>query len=171
VWIARLLGLPIRERIAGADVLDNLRDTASSRRLKVFLFGAAGGSGEAARQMLNAKNGGLTCVGALNPGYGTVDDMSGDRTIAAVNASNADFLVVALGAKKGQAWLLRNHDRLRIPIRAHLGAAINFQADRLRRAPKLMQKWGLESLWRLKTEPQLWRRYWFDGIALLQLLL
>jgi N-acetylglucosaminyldiphosphoundecaprenol N-acetyl-beta-D-mannosaminyltransferase len=170
VWIARLLGLPIKERIAGADVLDNLRDMASSRKLKVFFFGAAGGGAEAARQMLNAENGGLTCVGALNPGYGTVDDMSGDGIIAAVNASNAEFLVVALGARKGQAWLLRNHDRLRVPVRAHLGAAINFQTDSVKRAPKMIRKAGLEWLWRIKEEPHLRIRYWHDGCTLLRLL-
>ena len=138
VWLARLLGLPIRERIAGADILDKLRAKTSLRKLKVFFFGGADGIAEAARRVLNAENGGLTCVGTLNPGYGTIDDMSSDAVIAKINASNADFLIVALGASKGQAWLSRNHHRLRVPVRAHLGAAINFQAGTVRRAPKLM---------------------------------
>ena len=105
VWLARLLGLPIRERIAGADILDKLRAKTSSRKLKVFFFGGADGIAEAARRVLDAENGGLTCVGTLNPGYGTIDDMSSNAVIAKINASKADFLVVALGASKGQAWL------------------------------------------------------------------
>ena len=109
----------------------NSAPQTSSRKLRVFFFGGADGIAEAARRILNAENGGLTCVGTLNPGHGTIDDMSSDAIIAAINASNADFLVVALGASKGQAWLLRNHHRLRIPVRAHLGAAINFQAGSL----------------------------------------
>ena len=169
VLIARLLGLPIKERIAGADVLDNLR-RASPRKLKVFFLGAADDSAEAARRILNAENRGLTCVGTLNPGYGTVDDMSGDEIITAVNASHAEFLVVALGARKGQAWLLRNHHRLRVPVRAHLGAAINFQAEAVKRAPKMMRRAGLEWLWRIKEEPHLRTRYWRDGRTLLRLL-
>jgi N-acetylglucosaminyldiphosphoundecaprenol N-acetyl-beta-D-mannosaminyltransferase len=76
-----------------------------------------------------------------------------------------------LGAKKGQSWLLRNHHRLRIPVRAHLGASINFQAGTVRRAPLRIQKFGLEWLWRIKEEPYLWRRYWNDGAVLLRLLL
>src|SRR4029079_8048299 len=55
--------------------------------------------------------------------------------------------------------------------RAHLGATINFQAGAIRRAPQYIQKFGLEWLWRIKEEPELWRRYWSDGTVLLQLLL
>jgi N-acetylglucosaminyldiphosphoundecaprenol N-acetyl-beta-D-mannosaminyltransferase len=87
-----------------------------------------------------------------------------------INSSEADFLVAALGAKKGQIWLHRNRDRLRVPIRAHLGATINFQAGAIKRAPYLMQKLGLEWLWRIKEEPSLFKRYWHDGRTLLRLL-
>ena len=97
--------------------------------------------------------------------------MSTPAIIDAINASDADFLAVALGAKKGQAWLQQNHARLRIPVRVHLGATINFQAGTLKRAPTLIQRLGLEWLWRIKEEPQLWRRYWNDGLALLGLLI
>jgi N-acetylglucosaminyldiphosphoundecaprenol N-acetyl-beta-D-mannosaminyltransferase len=170
VWLARLLGLPIRDRVSGADILDKLRTKSGRRKLRVFFFGGADGIATAARRILNAENGGITCVGTLNPGYGTIEDMSGDAVIAAINASNADFLVVALGAAKGQAWLLRNHHHLRIPLRAHLGAALNFQAGSLRRAPRILRVAGLEWLWRIKEEPHLWTRYWRDGQNLLRLL-
>ena len=99
-----------------------------------------------------------------------MQQLSEDHYIDQINASNADFLVAALGAKKGQVWLLRNHFRLRVPIRAHLGATINFQAGAVRRAPRMLQQLGLEWLWRIKEEPALFGRYWYDGIALLRLL-
>ena len=95
--------------------------------------------------------------------------MSRDHIIDKVNASEADFLAVSLGAKKGQLWLHRNHQRLTIPIRAHLGAAINFQAGTVKRAPPRLRAWGLEWLWRIKEEPHLWRRYGHDGWVLLRL--
>ena len=113
----------------------------------------------------------MTCVGSFYPGFGDFDEMSTDGIIDTINSSNADFLAVALGAQKGQMWLRRNHERLRVPVRVHLGATINFQAGTLKRAPISMQKWGLEWLWRIKEEPQLWKRYWNDGIAMLLLLL
>ena len=87
-----------------------------------------------------------------------------------VNASEADFLAASLGARKGQLWLHRNHRRLTIPIRAHLGAVINFQAGTVKRAPTWLRACGLEWLWRIKEEPHLWRRYAHDGWVLLGLI-
>lgn len=107
----------------------------------------------------------------MYPGYSLVEDLSSDAIIDTINSSRADFLTIALGATKGQAWLLRNHDRLRTPVRAHLGAAVNFQAGALRRAPRVVQKFCLEWLWRIKEEPHLWTRYLQDGCVLLRLLL
>ena len=87
-----------------------------------------------------------------------------------VNASKADFVAASLGAKKGQLWLHRNHTRLDVPVRAHLGAAINFQAGTVKRAPLKFQAWGIEWVWRIKEEPQLWRRYASDGLLFLGLI-
>lgn len=75
-----------------------------------------------------------------------------------------------MGAQKGQLWLQRNHHRLLIAVRAHLGASLNFQAGTVKRAPQIFRKIGIEWLWRIKEEPYLWRRYWNDGKALIRLL-
>jgi len=172
VWIARLVGVPIKHRIAGSDFFDKLKaEYNSAKPLKVFLFGGAEGVAATASRALNARPGGLYCVGSLCPGFGSIEEMSRHDIIDHINSSNADFLAVSLGAKKGQSWLMRNHHRLLIPIRAHLGASINFQAGTLRRAPPIMREFGLEWLWRIKEEPYLWRRYWNDGSVLLRLLL
>jgi N-acetylglucosaminyldiphosphoundecaprenol N-acetyl-beta-D-mannosaminyltransferase len=172
VWIARLLGFPIKERAAGADLLDRLqvRDMGT-RRLTIFLFGGAKGVVAAAAKRLNAKPGGLTCVGTIDPGFCDVIEMSTDEIIDAVNSSGADFLALSLGAKKGQLWLQRNHNRLTIPVRSHLGAAINFEAGTVKRAPPMIRAWGVEWLWRIKEERYLWKRYRDDGLVLLRLLL
>ena len=171
-WIAKLLGIPVTERTAGADLLEALKSARPpSRPLKVFLFGGGAGAAPAAAPNRNPQPRGLACVGSYYPGFGSVAEMSTDSIIRTINASGADVVLAALGAAKGQAWLLRNYARLQVPVRAHLGAAINMQAGKLRRAPLWMQKVGLEWIWRIKEEPQLWRRYWHDGLALLKLLL
>jgi N-acetylglucosaminyldiphosphoundecaprenol N-acetyl-beta-D-mannosaminyltransferase len=170
VWIARLIGVPIKERISGADIFEALKDCCA-RPLSVFLFGGPQGVAAAAAGALNGVPSGLRCVGSLDPGYGTVDEMSRDDVIETINSSDADFLSVSLGAKKGQQWLQRNHRWLTVPIRAHLGATINFQAGTVKRAPPTVRAWGFEWFWRIKEEPYLWRRYWHDGWVLLRLLL
>lgn len=170
VWISKILGLPIRERVAGSDVFDALRK-ASGPPLKVYFYGGPPGAATLAMQAINAEKGaGLVCVGAQSPGYGSVEDLSSPETIASINQSGAQFLVVSLGAVKGQAWILHNLANLEVPVVSHLGAVVNFVAGEVSRAPAFMQKAGLEWLWRIKEEPSLWRRYAGDGAALLRLL-
>lgn len=169
VWISRLLGVPIRMRVAGSDIFDSLK-AEKGRPAKVFLFGGPEGVAETASKVLNAQSSGVVCVGSLFPGYGSVEEMSTKAIIDTINASGAGFLVVSLGAQKGQSWLLHNHRQLRIAVRSHLGAAINFQAGLLKRAPLFVRRFGLEWLWRIKQEPYLWRRYLQDGLVLLGLM-
>ncbi|MGH6906459.1 MAG: WecB/TagA/CpsF family glycosyltransferase, partial [Aestuariivirga sp.] len=80
--------------------------------------------------------------------------MEDPSIIDSINATGADFLLVALGARKGQTWLLRNMEALKVPVVSHLGATLNFLAGTVRRAPAGMRKLGLEWLWRIKEEPQ-----------------
>lgn len=169
VWMAKLLGIPITERVAGSTLFEAL-GKEWRRKMTVYFFGGPGGVAAEASKRINEKSTGLTCVGYHSPGFGTVDEMSESTIIDNVNLSNADFLVVALGAKKGQAWIVKNLHRIKIPLVSHLGAVINFEAKRLKRAPVRMQKIGLEWAWRIKEEPHLWRRYWNDGQFFLRLL-
>lgn len=169
VWIAKLLGIPIRERVAGSSLFEAL-GKEWRRKLTVYFFGGPEGAGAEASRRINEKSTGLTCVGHYSPGFGTVDEMSEPSITDNINASHADFLVVALGAKKGQAWILKNLQKINVPLVSHLGAVINFEAKWLKRAPAVFQQLGLEWLWRIKEEPQLWKRYWDDGRFFLRLL-
>jgi N-acetylglucosaminyldiphosphoundecaprenol N-acetyl-beta-D-mannosaminyltransferase len=172
VWIAHLMGVPVKNRVSGSDIFEALKTLDQcGRTLNVFLFGGAPGVAAAAAAKINAVSSGLRCVGSLDPGFGAIEEMSREHLIDKVNASNADFLAVSLGAKKGQLWLHRNHRHLTVPIRSHLGAAINFQAGTVKRAPPLLRSLGFEWLWRIKEEPHLWRRYAHDGLVLVHLLL
>lgn len=169
VWLARLLGLPITTRVAGSTVFEQLRAQRATP-LKVFFFGGPDGVAQQAADALNADGGSMRCVGAYSPGFGTLADMSTPAIIERINASGADLLVVALGAKRGQAWIEHNLHALRTPLISHLGAVVNFVAGTVSRAPSGVGGLGLEWLWRIKEEPALWRRYWHDGVALLRLL-
>lgn len=169
VWIARLLGIPIRERVAGSDLFEALRG-AESPPVSVYFFGGKPGVAEAASHRVNQRPEGLRCVGYETPAFGPIHEISSEETIAKINASGADFLVVALGAKKGQAWIERNRARITVPLISHLGAVLNFTAGTVRRAPRGMQRVGLEWVWRIVAERNLWRRYCNDCWALLRLL-
>ena len=172
LWIARLLGVPIREKLSGSDLFETLRSTSGpGRRLKVFLFGGAERVADTVCKRLNAGAGGMVCVGALNPGFGSVAELSTPQIIETIEASQADLLTVFLSARKAQEWLRHNHKRLQIPVRAQFGATINIQAGTIKRAPAWIRRGGFEWMWRIKEEPYLWRRYWNDGCGLLYLFL
>jgi exopolysaccharide biosynthesis WecB/TagA/CpsF family protein len=168
LWVSRLLGLREVERVPGASVFEALRAHAGPP-LRVFFFGGPPGAAAAACQAINAASGGLQCVGHDEAGFGSLDDMSSPERIARINDSGAHFVVAALGARQGQAWLVRNAGILEAPLLCHLGAVVNFAAGTVRRSPSGWQRLGLEWLWRIKEEPALWRRYWNDGRAFLRL--
>ena len=166
VLAARWMGLGFPGRVAGADLFERLQHSGRSAQrppIKLFLFGGPPGVGAQAAAQLNAQARGFECVGHDEGGFGDIEAMSSDATIERINASGAEFVLVALGAKKGQAWIERNRARLQAPVISHLGAVINFAAQSIERAPPWMQRLGLEWVWRIVQEPQLWRRYWSDG--------
>lgn len=164
VWIARLTGVPVSERVSGADVFEALV-AHPGPPITVFLFGGPPGAAALAKEAINRLDGGVRCVGFDEAGFGSVEAMSDDERIERINRSGAHFVVVSLGAGKGQAWIEHNAHRLTAPVLSHLGAVVNFAAGTVRRAPTWMRSFGLEWLWRIREEPSLWRRYWKDGLG------
>jgi N-acetylglucosaminyldiphosphoundecaprenol N-acetyl-beta-D-mannosaminyltransferase len=172
--ICRLLGIPVTSRVAGSDLpaaLQSSETPVGGRPLRIALFGGAPGVGERARE---AVNGGdtdrLVCVAAIDPGVMTIGKMVDPSYLEQINATEADFLLVALGAQKGQAWLMGNRQKLTVPVVSHLGATLNFLAGTVRRAPAGLRRLGLEWLWRIGQEPYLATRYLSDGTRLLGLM-
>lgn len=171
VWVAAGLGIPLSGRVAGSSLFERLRSEIHSS-ISIYFFGGPDGiASQAATSINGAKYGLMKCVGFESPGFGTIEEMSAAKIIDGINSNSPDFVVVALGAKKGQRWIEHNLPHIKAPIISHLGAVMNMVAGKISRAPKWMQNCGLEWLWRIKEEPALWRRYINDGRALLSLLL
>jgi N-acetylglucosaminyldiphosphoundecaprenol N-acetyl-beta-D-mannosaminyltransferase len=171
IWVAKLLGVPIKERVAGSTLFDELSNMPREKKIKVYFFGGQEGVAERAHQKLNETSEGMVCCGFHDPGFVSIDEMSSSAIIEKNNTAKPDFIVVALGAKKGQSWIQKNRDQLNASVISHLGAVINFVAGAIDRAPVVWQRMGLEWLWRIKQEPNLWKRYFMDGTAFIYLLI
>ncbi len=168
VWVARLLGLPLSERVSGSGLFEQLRHSRN-KPWSVFFFGGPQGVGQQACLALG-KGDDFFPVGHIYPGFASSEAMSDPELLACINEAKPDLLVVALGAVKGQDWITANLSRLQTPVVSHLGAVVNFVAGTVKRAPGWVQKAGLEWVWRTKEEPRLLRRYVADGWALLRLM-
>jgi N-acetylglucosaminyldiphosphoundecaprenol N-acetyl-beta-D-mannosaminyltransferase len=168
VWLGRRSGIPFPQRVAGSSLLYRLAHDQHARPLRAYFFGGEPGVSETAARRLPDFGPGLEPAGFLFPGFGSMDSMSTPDIIDRINAARPDLLILSLGAKKGHQWIARNKHLLEAPVITHLGAAVNFVAGTLRRAPEWMQKAGLEWSWRISQEPQLLGRYWNDGLFFLR---
>lgn len=170
VAMAKRLGLPITERVAGSDLYEHL-EQSEEEPLTVFFFGGREGAAKAAHEKtLQDETRALRSVGWLNPGFGDIAAMSTPDKISAINKAAPQFIVVALGAAKGQKWIDHNAEHLNAPAIAHLGAVVDFTAGTVKRTPPWIAKAGFEWLWRIFAEPSLWKRYAKDAMSLAGLL-
>lgn len=169
-WVALFLGLPIRERVAGPAIIERLMEKKSGQRKKVYFFGGDRNAAENACQRLRDSGSGLTGAGYCNPGFGSLEEMSGEDFLRDINEAAPDILVLANGAQKGMAWIERNKKKITVGVISYLGAVINLLAENIKRAPPGLQKACLEWAWRIYQEPQLWRRYFIDALLLLKIL-
>ena len=171
IWVAKILNLPIKERVAGSDLFAYLSNQSKEKKIRIFFFGGENGIAEKAHHQLNKTSPGMESCGFYDPGFVSIEDMSRQSVIDHINNCGPDFIVVALGAKKGQRWIMHNRDRLNAPVISHLGAVINFVAGSVQRAPEKWQRFGLEWLWRIKQEPKLYKRYLGDGLRFIHMML
>src|SRR3990172_5903334 len=157
-WASRLVGAPLRGRVAGADLLPALSEAAAARGLSIFLLGGGDGVAAAAASALATRFPGLRIAGTHTPppGFGE-DAVATDAAIEAVNAARPDILFVGLGSPKQECWVHGQWDRLSASVAVCCGAAIDYAAGTKTRAPGWMRRAGLEWIWRLAGEARgLW---------------
>jgi N-acetylglucosaminyldiphosphoundecaprenol N-acetyl-beta-D-mannosaminyltransferase len=151
---ARLTGRRLPERVAGSDLVPALFDRYRDHSLRVYLLGAAEGVADRAARCIAEHWSGVEVVGTCSPPYGFEHDPMENATILAqVAASSPDVLLVGLGAPKQEVWVHAHRDQIAAPVALCIGATIDFLAGNKPRAPRWMQRSGLEWLHRIATDP------------------
>jgi N-acetylglucosaminyldiphosphoundecaprenol N-acetyl-beta-D-mannosaminyltransferase len=163
VWASRLVGRPVPERVPGSDLVPRLfaNAQAAGRQLRVFLLGAAPGVAQQAAHRIRRDWPIVNVVGTCSPPLGFEHDREENtRILEEIAACAPNVVVVGLGAPKQECWVHRHRGAIRAPVVLCVGATIDFLAGHRRRAPRWMQRLGVEWLYRLLTEPRrLARRY------------
>jgi N-acetylglucosaminyldiphosphoundecaprenol N-acetyl-beta-D-mannosaminyltransferase len=156
VWAARWLGRPLPERVPGSEFVYHLAALAAENGWHLFLLGAAPGVAQAAAAVFQGRYPGLVIAGTYE---GSPDAAENEEIVQRINESGAELLYVAYGAPKQDKWISRNRLALTTArVAMGVGGALDFVSGRAVRAPKWVQRLGLEWLHRLYREPWRWRR-------------
>lgn len=169
VWATRLLGTPAPERVTGIDLFLTLLRVAADRGYSVYFLGARESVVEAVVGRARREHSALRVAGWRN-GYW---DHGGDQAVVdAVRAAGPDILFVGISSPKKEYWLAEHLERLGVPFSMGVGGSFDVYAGRVKRAPALMQRCGLEWAYRFAQEPgRMWRRYLLGNVQFLMLVL
>jgi N-acetylglucosaminyldiphosphoundecaprenol N-acetyl-beta-D-mannosaminyltransferase len=169
VWAARLLRDPLPERVAGIDLMHRLLEIAEADELGVFFLGARDAVLDAAVASVRREHPRLRISGRHN---GYFEDGESGRVCELVNGSEASILFVAMSSPKKEYWVHEHRDALRVPLVVGVGGALDVLAGCVSRAPRWVQRAGLEWAYRLGQEPRrLWRRYLVGNVRFARLLI
>jgi len=158
VWIGRRRGLPV-ERTCGPDLMERLMASSPASGLRHYLYGGKPGVAETLKERFTRRHPGLQIVGVECPPFRRTTAEEDEATLRRIRDSGADVVWIGISSPKQDVWMHENHSRLTQTL-IGVGAAFDFHAGAVRRAPRWMQRAGLEWLHRLAQEPgRLWRRY------------
>ena len=166
IWASKLAGTPLPQRIAGSDLIRSLTAAAAKAGRSIFLLGGDPGMAERAAGVLKTASPSLNVAGHYCPPFGFEKDPAEmDKIAALLAAARPDIIWVGLGSPKQENLINRLRDTLPAAWWLGVGISFSFLAGNVRRAPKLVQKLGLEWAHRLVQEPKrLFRRYLIDGL-------
>jgi N-acetylglucosaminyldiphosphoundecaprenol N-acetyl-beta-D-mannosaminyltransferase len=165
VWASRWKKNRLPERVTGADLVPALCQRAADKGYRLFLLGGAPGVASEAAAKLCQRFPGLQIVGTESPPFHELSPGEHAQMVDRVREARPHLLFAALGQPKGEVWLHANFQALGVPVCAQIGASLDFAAGRVPRAPRVLQKVGLEWVYRLYREPRrLFLRYLRNGL-------
>lgn len=169
VWASRLLGKPLKERVAGVDLFEALMARAAQKGWRVFLLGAREEVVSGVKHSYEIKYPGLVVAGYRN-GYWRPEEEEG--VVRQIEEARADLLFVAISSPKKEHFLGQYQARMKVPFAMGVGGTFDVAVGRVKRAPRWMQQAGLEWFYRFLQEPRrMFRRYFIEDMAFIRLLL
>lgn len=157
VWTSRLAGVPLPERVAGIDLMGELLQMASEHRLSAYFLGARKEVvGELVRRCADDYPG-LEVAGARDGYFGPGEHQG---IVADIRSRAPHLLFVGMPSPFKETWCELHREALDVPVIMGVGGSFDVLAGHVRRAPRLLQSFGLEWSWRLAMEPRkMWKRY------------
>jgi N-acetylglucosaminyldiphosphoundecaprenol N-acetyl-beta-D-mannosaminyltransferase len=151
VWASRLLGQPLPCRVAGIDLMQELLALAERRGYRVYFLGAKADVLARGLERVRRLHPRLIIAGARD---GYFADHESDDVAVEVAATNPHIVFVAMSSPRKEYWLGRHGPAVGAPFVMGVGGSIDVLSGVVRRAPVIMQRLGLEWLWRVVQEPR-----------------
>lgn len=169
VWASRLLGKPLKERVTGVDLFENLMAHAVKKSWRVFLLGAKEEVVRGIAQLFSQRYPQLKLAGYRN-GYWTPEEEV--DVVRQIKQARPDLLFVAISSPKKEQFLGRYQAEMKVPFAMGVGGTFDVMVGLTKRAPRWMQNAGLEWLYRFLQEPRrMFRRYFIEDMYFFWLLL
>lgn len=153
VWVSKLLGCPLAERVTGVDLVPRLAELSARKGYGIFLLGGKGDVAERTGILLKEKFPGVRIVGAYAPRQDELERLDQGELIERIHAAKPDILLVALGNPKQEKWIWMQRKRLAVPVAMGVGGSFEIIVGDMLRAPRWIQKSGLEWAMRWVQEP------------------
>jgi len=161
VWLSKLLGAPLKERIAGVDLMHTLLQRGNDEKLRVYFLGATDDVIQRLNRLCESRFPDLVVVGSRN-GYFSDDEE--ESVCEAIRDARADLLFIGMPSPRKEHLAEQRQQLMGVPVTIGVGGSFDVITGKVRRAPEFMQKTGFEWLWRLMMEPRkLWKRYLYTN--------
>jgi len=158
-WMLRRLGASHQQRINGPDLMWRYCEHAAQTGESIYLYGSTQETLSTLRTKLLEKYPTLMIAGDCSPPFRPLTAEESQQIVERINASGAGTVWVSLGCPKQELWMASMRGRINA-VMIGVGAAFDYHAGTIKRAPLWMQRNGLEWLHRLFSEPRrLWKRY------------
>lgn len=158
-WMLRKLGYEGQQRINGPDLMLRYCEEAAERGESIFLYGGTPNTLDILQRELPNRFSGLRIAGAISPPFRPLTSEEDAEVVKQINSSGAGTVWVSLGCPKQEKWMAEHRGKINA-VMIGVGAAFDYHAGTIKRAPIWMQRNGLEWLHRLCSEPgRLWKRY------------
>ena len=160
VWIGRLKGARKMRRCYGPDVFKEVLLKTAKLKINHYLCGGKPGVAEDLRRICIEKFNNNNVVGTYSPPFREMRDNEFRLLADNINSKNTTFIWIGLSTPKQEFFANKLAEYTNVNFIITVGAAFDFHTGRVRQAPQLVQKFGMEWLFRLVMEPRrLWKRY------------
>jgi N-acetylglucosaminyldiphosphoundecaprenol N-acetyl-beta-D-mannosaminyltransferase len=157
VWASRILRKPLPERVAGIDIMHAVLAEGAKHGWRVYCLGAADDILQRTISEFERLHPGIVIAGSQNGYFSSEQE---EAVATAIRDSRADVLFVAITSPKKERFMAKWSALMNVPVVHGVGGSFDVVAGKVKRAPELWQKLGLEWLYRVKQEPgRLWKRY------------